>query len=83
MPKRVLQGTVVSDTNEKTVVVRVERRFTHPVMKKVVRRSKKYHAHDETNVAKVGDIVWIEECAPISKNKRWTLVPTAAAAPSA
>ena len=83
MPKRVLQGTVVSDTNEKTVVVRVERRFTHPVMKKNVRRSKKYHAHDETNVAKVGDIVWIEECAPISKNKRWTLVPTAAAAPSA
>jgi small subunit ribosomal protein S17 len=83
MPKRVLQGTVVSDTNEKTVVVRVERRFTHPVMKKTVRRSKKYHAHDEANVAKVGDIVWIEECAPISKNKRWTLVPTAAAAPSA
>ncbi|MDB5422504.1 small subunit ribosomal protein S17 [Devosia sp. UYZn731] len=83
MPKRVLQGTVVSDTNEKTVVVRVERRFTHPVMKKVVRRSKKYHAHDEANVAKIGDIVWIEECAPISKNKRWTLVPTAAAAPSA
>ena len=74
MPKRVLQGTVVSDTNEKTVVVRVERRFTHPVMKKTVRRSKKYHAHDEANVAKVGDTVWIEECAPISKNKRWTLV---------
>jgi len=77
MPKRVLQGTVVSDTNEKTIVVRVERRFTHPVMKKTVRRSKKYHAHDEANVAKVGDTVWIEECAPISKNKRWTLVPTA------
>ena len=75
MPKRVLQGTVVSDANEKTVVVRVERRFTHPVMKKTVRRSKKYHAHDEANVAKVGEIVWIEECAPISKNKRWTLVP--------
>ena len=84
MPKRVLQGTVVSDANEKTVVVRVERRFTHPVMKKTVRRSKKYHAHDEVNVAKVGDIVWIEETAPISKNKRWTLVSeTAAAAPSA
>jgi small subunit ribosomal protein S17 len=76
MPKRVLQGTVVSDTNEKTVVVRVERRFTHPVMKKTVRRTKKYHAHDESNVAKVGDIVRIEECAPISKNKRWTLVPS-------
>jgi small subunit ribosomal protein S17 len=77
MPKRVLQGTVVSDVNEKTVVVRVERRFTHPVMKKTVRRTKKYHAHDEANVAKVGDTVWIEECAPISKNKRWTLVPNA------
>jgi len=65
---------VVSDTNEKTVVVRVDRAFTHPVMKKTVRRSKKYHAHDEANAAKVGDTVWIEECAPISKNKRWTLV---------
>ena len=77
MPKRVLQGTVVSDTNDKTVVVRVERRFTHPVMKKTVRRSKKYHAHDAANAAKVGDTVWIEECAPISKNKRWILVPNA------
>jgi small subunit ribosomal protein S17 len=74
MPKRVLQGTVVSDTNNKTVVVRVDRAFTHPVMKKTVRRSKKYHAHDEANAAKVGDTVWIEECPPISKNKRWTLV---------
>ena len=74
MPKRTLQGTVVSDKQDKTVVVRVERRFTHPVLKKTVRRSKKYHAHDEANVAKVGDTVWIEECAPISKNKRWTLV---------
>jgi small subunit ribosomal protein S17 len=74
MPKRVLQGTVVSDTNEKTVVVRVDRAFTHPVMKKTVRRSKKYHAHDEANSAKVGDTVWIEECPPISKNTRWTLV---------
>lgn len=77
MPKRILQGTVVSDTNDKTVVVSVERRFTHPIMKKTVRRSKKYHAHDEANVAKVGDIVQIEECAPISKNKRWTLVTQA------
>jgi small subunit ribosomal protein S17 len=77
MPKRQLQGTVVSDTNEKTVVVRVDRAFTHPVMKKTVRRSKKYHAHDEANSAKVGDTVRIEECAPISKNKRWTLVPNA------
>jgi small subunit ribosomal protein S17 len=74
MPKRVLQGTVVSDVNEKTVVVRVDRAFTHPVMKKTVRRSKKYHAHDEANSAKVGDSVWIEECPPISKNKRWTLI---------
>ena len=74
MPKRVLQGTVVSDVNEKTVVVRVDRAFTHPVMKKTVRRSKKYHAHDEANSAKIGDSVWIEECPPISKNKRWTLV---------
>jgi small subunit ribosomal protein S17 len=77
MPKRVLQGTVVSDKNDKTVVVLVERRFTHPVMKKTVRRSKKYHAHDEGNTAHVGQTVWIEECAPISKNKRWTLVPNA------
>jgi small subunit ribosomal protein S17 len=77
MPKRVLQGTVVSDTNDKTVVVRVERRFTHPLLKKTVRRSKKYHAHDEANAAKVGDTVWIEECPPISKNKRWTLVQNA------
>lgn len=77
MPKRVLQGTVVSDANEKTIVVRVERRFTHPLLKKTVRRSKKYHAHDEANVAKVGDVVWIEESAPISKNKRWVLKPSA------
>lgn len=83
MPKRVLQGTVVSDANDKTIVVRVERRFTHPLLKKTVRRSKKYHAHDENNVAKVGQVVWIEETAPISKNKRWTLVQDAAAATSA
>lgn len=74
MPKRILQGVVVSDANDKTVVVRVERRFTHPLYKKTVRRSKKYHAHDESNAAKVGDEVRIQECAPISKNKRWTLV---------
>ena len=76
MPKRILQGTVVSDKNEKTIVVRVERRFTHPLLKKTVRRSKKYHAHDESNAIKVGDMVSIEECVPISKNKRWTVVPT-------
>ncbi len=74
MPKRILQGVVVSDTNDKTVVVRVERRFTHPLYKKTVRRSKKYHAHDEANAAKIGDKVRIQECVPISKNKRWTLV---------
>ena len=79
MPKRVLQGTVVSDKNEKTVVVRVERRFTHPVLKKTIRRSKKYHAHDEGNVHKVGDVVSIEETKPISKNKRWVVVSEAAA----
>lgn len=74
MPKRILQGTVISDANDKTIVVRVERRFTHPLYKKTVRRSKKYHAHDESNSAKTGDKVRIQECPPISKNKRWTLV---------
>ena len=74
MPKRVLQGVVVSDKNNKTIVVEVERRFTHPLLKKTVRRSKKYHAHDETNAHKVGDKVWIEESAPISKNKRWVVL---------
>ena len=63
MPKRVLQGVVVSDKNDKTVVVRVERRFTHPLLQKTVRRSKNYHAHDEKNEFKVGEMVWIEECA--------------------
>ena len=74
MPKRVLQGVVVSDKNNKTVVVEVERRFTHPLFKKTVRRSKKYHAHDELNASKIGDKVWIEESAPISKNKRWVVL---------
>ncbi len=74
MPKRTLEGVVVSDKQDKTVVVKVERRFTHPVLKKTVRRSKKYHAHDEANAAKVGDIVVIEESAPISKLKTWRLV---------
>jgi small subunit ribosomal protein S17 len=71
MPKRTLQGVVVSDKQDKTVVVRVERRFTHPVMKKTVRRSNKFHAHDEKNEFSVGDVVWIEEHKPISKLKRW------------
>ncbi|MEO9457351.1 MAG: 30S ribosomal protein S17 [Lentilitoribacter sp.] len=74
MPKRILQGTVVSDKNDKTVVVRIERRFAHPVLRKIVRRTKKYKAHDEANQFKTGDIVSIEECAPISKDKRWTVV---------
>ncbi len=74
MPKRTLQGVVVSDKQNKTVVVRVERRFTHPLFKKTVRRSKKYYAHDENNEFKVGDIVWIEEHRPISKLKRWAVV---------
>ena len=74
MPKRTLQGVVVSDKQDKTVVVRVERRFTHPVMKKTVRSSTKFHAHDEKNEFKVGDIVRIEEHRPISKLKRWTVV---------
>ena len=80
MPKRVLQGVVVSDKNEKTVVVRVERRFTHPVLKKTIRRSKKYHAHDEANNHKIGDIVAIQESKPISKNKRWVVLEAAEAA---
>ena len=74
MPKRVLQGTVVSDKSDKTIVVKVERRFTHPLFKKTVRRSKNYKAHDENNQFKVGDQVAIEECRPISKNKSWTVV---------
>lgn len=74
MPKRILQGVVVSDKNDKTIVVEVERRYTHPLFKKTVRRTKKYHAHDETNVHKIGDKVAIEETAPISRNKRWIVV---------
>ena len=79
MPKRVLQGTVVSDKNDKTIVVLVERRFTHPVLKKTIRRSKKYHAHDATNKFKIGDAVSIQESVPISKNKRWVVLDDAAA----
>ena len=82
MPKRILQGVVVSDKNDKTVVVRVERRFTHPLFKKTVRRTKNYHAHDEANTAKEGDVVRIEECRPISKNKSWKLLEAEAAASS-
>ena len=74
MPKRILRGTVVSDKVDKTIVVEVERRYTHPLYHKVVRRSKKYHAHDENNTAKIGDQVAIQETRPISKTKRWILV---------
>jgi small subunit ribosomal protein S17 len=74
MPKRILQGTIVSDKQDKTVVVKVERRFTHPLLKKTVRRSKNYHAHDENNTAKVGETVRIQESVPISRLKRWIVV---------
>jgi small subunit ribosomal protein S17 len=77
MPKRVLQGVVVSDKQDKTVVVKVERRFTHPLLKKTVRRTKNYHAHDENNAAKAGAIVMIEEGRPMSKLKSWVLVDEA------
>lgn len=74
MPKRILQGVVTSDKNEQTITVSVERRFKHPLLQKTVRKSKKYRAHDENNTYKTGDTVRIEECAPISKTKRWTVV---------
>ena len=74
MPKRILQGTVTSDKNEQTITVLVERRFKHPLLQKTVRKSKKYRAHDPENTFKVGDTVRIEECAPISKTKRWQVV---------
>lgn len=74
MPKRILQGTVTSDQNAQTVTVSVERRFTHPVLKKTIRKSKKYRAHDADNRFKVGDTVRIRECAPFSKNKRWEVI---------
>jgi small subunit ribosomal protein S17 len=77
MPKRILQGVVVSDKTDKTVVVRVERRFADPLLQKTVRRSKRYQAHDENNSAKVGDMVRIQECRPMSKTKRWELVGAA------
>ena len=74
MPRRVLQGIVVSDANDKTVTVRVTRRVSHPIYKKTIERSKKYAAHDEKNQFKVGDKVQIIESAPISKSKRWKVV---------
>ena len=74
MPKRVLQGRVVSDKGNKTVVVKIDRTYMHPLFKKIVRRSKKYHAHDENNAHKVGDMVKIIECPPKSKLKRWEVL---------
>ena len=79
MPRRILQGTVTSDKNEQTVTVIVERRITHPVLKKTIRMSKKYLAHDANNTFKIGDSVRIQECAPISKSKRWEVVIEASA----
>ena len=80
MPKRVLSGTVVSDKPDKTVVVRVERRVKHPLYGKIIKLSKKYHAHDAANEFHVGEIVRIEECAPISKLKTWTVLDRIGAA---
>jgi small subunit ribosomal protein S17 len=74
MPKRVMQGVVVSDKMDKTIVVKVERRYQHPIYKKYIRRSKKYHAHDENNQFKMGDTVTIRESRPLSKLKRWEVV---------
>ena len=81
MPRRVLQGVVVSDSGDKTVVVRVERRVMHAVYKKIIRKSNKFHAHDEANQFKVGDAVRIRECRPISKLKSWEVVTGAGSAP--
>jgi small subunit ribosomal protein S17 len=80
MPKRILEGLVVSDKGDKTVVVKVERTLLHPVLKKTVRLSKKYHAHDEGNVYKTGDKARIIECAPKSKLKTWEVLPKDASA---
>ncbi len=79
MPRRVLQGRVTSDKTDKTVTVLIERRVMHPLYKKFITRSKKYHAHDEENRCKVGDLVRIRECRPISKTKRWEVISELAA----
>jgi small subunit ribosomal protein S17 len=79
MPRRVLQGRVTSDKTDKTVTVLIERRVMHPLYKKFITRSKKYHAHDEENRCKVGDLVRIRECRPISKTKRWEVISESAA----
>jgi len=74
MPRRILQGVVISDKMDKTIVVKVERRVMHPIFKKFIRKSKKYAAHDENNQFKVGDVVRIAECKPISKSKTWEVL---------
>ena len=79
MPRRVMTGTIVSDKGDKTVVVQVERTYLHPLLKKTVRRSAKFHAHDETNAFKTGETVSIQECPPKSKLKRWEVVGRAGA----
>ena len=83
MPKRVLIGTVVSDKGDKTVTVRVDRRVKHPLYGKIIRRSKKYHAHDQDNAFRLGEQVRIEECKPISKTKSWTVIERIGAAKAA
>ena len=74
MPKRIMQGVVVSDKTEKTIVVNVERKFPHSLYKKFIKRSKRYHVHDKDNQFKMGDIVKIQECRPLSKSKRWEVI---------
>ena len=74
MPKRILQGVVTSNKNDQTITVQVERKFTHPIMKKTIRKTKKYTAHDENNSVLVGDLVRIQECAPKSKTKKWEVL---------
>ena len=80
MPRRILQGTVVSDKNDKTVIVRVERQVMHPLYKKYIKRTKRYAAHDEGNAHKVGDVVRIIEGRPLSRTKRWVVIEAEAPA---
>ena len=83
MPKRILEGVVVSDKGDKTVIVKVERTILHPILRKIVRKSKRYHAHDESNAYKAGEHARIVECAPKSKLKTWEVLPKDAPGASA
>ncbi len=74
MPRRVMQGEVVSDKVNKTIVVRIDRSYAHPLLKKTIQQSRRYSAHDPENKYKIGDVVRIEECRPVSKRKRWQVV---------